>query len=259
MVIKKCVVCGKEFTAKTNRAKYCSSYCKNRSRYFLSAEDLRKKREELKNEIIKLYDSHLSTKEIAASLGKHPSQINEVWRNAGLPKRMTPLQKSVKKLKDDGYRYFEIARILKKRVTTIKAVAEALGLPPENKKEKRCCKHCGKEFTCHQNSNQVFCSIKCQKAHIHSVHDIKRRSRVNKSVIDRDITIEALAERDHGICQICGKPIDWNYYKIVNGKKVSLGNYPSRDHIIPLCKGGKHTWDNVQLAHIKCNSHKGAS
>lgn len=28
------------------------------------------------------------------------------------------------------------------------------------------------------------------------------------------------------------------------------------DHIIPLSKGGTHTWDNVQLAHMSCNAGK---
>jgi 5-methylcytosine-specific restriction endonuclease McrA len=31
---------------------------------------------------------------------------------------------------------------------------------------------------------------------------------------------------------------------------------PTVDHIIPLAKGGTHTWDNVQLAHWSCNSDK---
>lgn len=35
-------------------------------------------------------------------------------------------------------------------------------------------------------------------------------------------------------------------------------NYPSVDHIVPLAKGGLHSWDNVQLAHFKCNTLKGA-
>lgn len=29
------------------------------------------------------------------------------------------------------------------------------------------------------------------------------------------------------------------------------------EHIIPLSKGGTHTWDNVAPAHAKCNFDKG--
>lgn len=31
------------------------------------------------------------------------------------------------------------------------------------------------------------------------------------------------------------------------------------EHIIPLAKGGTHTWDNVAPAHAKCNFSKGDS
>ena len=32
---------------------------------------------------------------------------------------------------------------------------------------------------------------------------------------------------------------------------------PSIDHIIPMAKKGGHVWNNVQIAHIICNSEKG--
>lgn len=67
------------------------------------------------------------------------------------------------------------------------------------------------------------------------------------------ITLRSVYKRDGGICKICGQPCDLN--------DKSYGqcgpNYPSVDHIIPLSKGGSHTWDNVQLAHMICNSYKG--
>lgn len=35
--------------------------------------------------------------------------------------------------------------------------------------------------------------------------------------------------------------------------------YPSIDHIVPMSKGGGHVWENVQVAHIICNTEKGDS
>ena len=35
--------------------------------------------------------------------------------------------------------------------------------------------------------------------------------------------------------------------------------YPSIDHIYPVSKGGMHAWNNVQLAHRKCNTYKSDS
>lgn len=51
--------------------------------------------------------------------------------------------------------------------------------------------------------------------------------------------------RANGMCGICRKPVD-------RGEKWHV------DHIDPISKGGAHTYDNVQLAHAKCNMSKGA-
>ena len=40
------------------------------------------------------------------------------------------------------------------------------------------------------------------------------------------------------------------------GYFIAGNSYPSIDHIIPVSRGGTHTWDNVQLAHRYCNSIK---
>lgn len=69
---------------------------------------------------------------------------------------------------------------------------------------------------------------------------------------DESITLKEVIKRFGGVCQICGKPI--NEKAIANGHVKK--DYPSLDHIQPLSKGGTHTWDNVQLAHIGCNSRK---
>lgn len=82
----------------------------------------------------------------------------------------------------------------------------------------------------------------------------RRRSR--SSVGDRDITLEKLFDRASGVCSLCGKKCDHMDYELSNGVFIAGDNYPSIDHIKPLSKGGSHTWDNVQLAHRKCNSIK---
>lgn len=70
------------------------------------------------------------------------------------------------------------------------------------------------------------------------------------------ITLKKLVERDGLKCAICGKVCDWNDH---SWSKYSGPMYPSIDHIVPMAKGGPHTWENVQVAHIICNSEKGAS
>ncbi len=111
------------------------------------------------------------------------------------------------------------------------------------------CEICGRPFKTFK-SRKVTCSPRCSSIRAW-------RKRENQGIkIDYDITLESLAERDKNICQLCGKKVNWRDYEIRDGKTICLDNYPSIDHIRPISKGGLHSWDNVQLAHRKCNSLK---
>lgn len=125
------------------------------------------------------------------------------------------------------------------------------------------CKQCGKEFHRRKrNEDQcLFCSRKCASefllAHLVNVYpengssDAKRRYRIRKNGNpDFSINLRLLYERDKGICAICGESVDMTVDPLSD-------EYGSIDHIVPLAKGGKHRWDNVQLAHRICNSRKG--
>ena len=112
------------------------------------------------------------------------------------------------------------------------------------------CKECGAVYL----GGGCFCSDKCRKKHTNRKHD-NRLSRAE--VVDRSITLEKLFKRDGGICWICGEPCDYG-----DGRKDKSGNfivgpsYPSIDHVYPLSHGGAHTWQNVRLAHHRCNTLK---
>ncbi|WP_153301198.1 HNH endonuclease [Priestia flexa] len=64
--------------------------------------------------------------------------------------------------------------------------------------------------------------------------------------IDWDISIERLMKRDKGICYLCNESVDIKL-------DPNHDYYPSIEHVIPVAKGGTHSWDNVKLAHRKCN------
>ena len=53
-------------------------------------------------------------------------------------------------------------------------------------------------------------------------------------------------------CYVCKKEIN---------KRFRFPHYqgPTVEHIIPLSRGGTHTWDNVAPAHAICNFEKGDS
>lgn len=78
----------------------------------------------------------------------------------------------------------------------------------------------------------------------------RRAHRLNAKGVDKTISIASLCERDDWRCHICGCKIEKN-----KRKDASMG--PSIDHVIPLSKGGSHTWQNVRIAHRSCNSRKG--
>jgi len=56
-------------------------------------------------------------------------------------------------------------------------------------------------------------------------------------------------ERDGWICQLCEKRI-WRSLKWPDKQAAVV------DHIIPISLGGDDTSDNVQAAHLLCNSRK---
>lgn len=53
---------------------------------------------------------------------------------------------------------------------------------------------------------------------------------------------KAVYERDRGICHICRRH--------VSPKRFAL------DHLIPMSHGGGYTYDNLRLAHPRCNSRR---
>lgn len=122
--------------------------------------------------------------------------------------------------------------------------------------EMKVCCQCGALFVPH-NHNAKFCSTDCQKKQNNAITKDRRLKRMRELLIDRNITIEKLYEKFSGRCQICGMICDWNDYEVREGGTfIANGNYPSIDHIVPLAKGGKHEWANIQLACRRCNTIK---
>lgn len=121
----------------------------------------------------------------------------------------------------------------------------------------RACRECGTLFKS-RHPEKVYCSDKCnRKAQRRKTgHDSHRkRARKYGTAYDPSVNLHELFERDSGICQICGEPCDWT-----DVTQTGIGKrYPTIDHVVAMSVGGGHTWDNVQLACMLCNSKKGAS
>ena len=119
------------------------------------------------------------------------------------------------------------------------------------------CECCGELFV-PKHHNKKYCSERCARKASNKRKDILRDKRLKENgEIDNSITLEKLYKRDNGVCKICGGKCNYDdYRRDENGTFIAGSDYPSIDHIIPISKGGQHTWDNVQLAHMICNSIK---
>ncbi len=63
----------------------------------------------------------------------------------------------------------------------------------------------------------------------------------------RQVTNTFLFARDRYTCQYCGRP----------RAELRGREFLTRDHVIPLSRGGENTWDNVLTACSPCNNRKG--
>lgn len=73
----------------------------------------------------------------------------------------------------------------------------------------------------------------------------RQRHRANQLGVECDdsITLALVFRERLGVCALCGEWVQPRYASI--------------DHTHPLSLGGTHTWDNVQLVHLRCNLVKG--
>jgi 5-methylcytosine-specific restriction endonuclease McrA len=79
----------------------------------------------------------------------------------------------------------------------------------------------------------------------------RRRARLRGALVEKINDLEVF-ERDSWKCGICNEPID---------QKVKYPHpmHAQLDHIVPISKGGSHSWGNVQASHAVCNQRKSNS
>jgi len=70
-----------------------------------------------------------------------------------------------------------------------------------------------------------------------------RAKRRGAKVVER-VYRKKVYERDHGCCHLCNNPVAF--------KNMHL------DHVIPVSRGGEHSYANVKASHATCNLVKGS-
>lgn len=222
MIIKVCAYCNEEFTTDKNRQKYCCRECQYKS----------------------------MTKPKATAVCSYCGKTF-VLKRADAPGRVCSHKCLVEHMHQDRLKRLE-QKAIEKEQKAKEVEMERLRIKTEKELNKYLrpyykvtCKCCGKVFTSSLKS-AAYCSNECRKIVNNRTHD----RRLNRcEVRDYSINIHQLYNKYNGICQMCGKKLTFD----------CDGNddlHPSVDHIIPIAKGGNHTWDNVQLLCRKCNNFK---
>lgn len=70
----------------------------------------------------------------------------------------------------------------------------------------------------------------------------RRRARMYQSGTIENIHVEVIIERDGLVCYLCQRELDRSEVTI--------------DHVIPLARGGEHSYENVRVACNLCNARK---
>ena len=230
-----CNICGKEFTGR--KKKYCSQECTDEARRIRNRERWREQNPDWNKEVSKTCE-YCGENFTVATRYKHAKYCSDECRQMSKNKYGTAND------------YLEAMK-----PTWDKQNKQSQKRKEEEKQKKIRdvkCNVCGTRSETSQ-PNQKTCSQECSRRW----KNRRKDKRINKNnIVDRDITLATLYKRDKGYCYICGELTDKS--DVVKHKTYSVvgDRYPSIDHVIPLSRGGKHSWDNIRLACHKCNSIK---
>lgn len=143
-----------------------------------------------------------------------------------------------------------VAAYVKEEIRGIRRLGKSKYKPTK----KRCnCKKCGAEFIALLGGglSKQYCDdcLKDTKQRLHRIHKAKRRAAC-KGAHAESVNPFKVFDRDRWHCKLCG----------CKTPKSKRGTYdddaPELDHIVPISKGGEHTYLNTQCACRRCNAAK---
>lgn len=239
---KVCSYCGRSFEAHNKRKIYCSKKC----------HDIVYKT----NKGLNINTNLEPYKKICIICGKQ----YETYREASVCCSPECTQDN-KKQKSKEYHRKKSKYTQDEYKNIVKAQAEQRKLKKEVENEwirlshtvERTCVICGNKFYCLDKEENKTCSHECSRKFKNKRSD----KRISKAIRKDFISLRRLYKRDKGICYLCGEKCDFYSINISQKGMEYCGDlYPTIDHVIPISKGGLHSWDNVRLACWKCNTKK---
>lgn len=79
-----------------------------------------------------------------------------------------------------------------------------------------------------------------------------RRARLAKTHVEKGITVQRLRELHGTCCCYCGVEMTWA--RAVG--RVFVPTKATIEHVVPISRGGAHSWENTRLACWSCNLRK---
>jgi 5-methylcytosine-specific restriction endonuclease McrA len=114
----------------------------------------------------------------------------------------------------------------------------------------RTCVTCGGKFEAPPFKTRPtdFCGAECRRAAVRA-QKVKRKARERGAAVETVNPFKVFA-RDGWLCQLCG-------IKTPQAKRGTCEpDAPELDHIVPLARGGEHSYRNTQCACRRCNGLK---
>lgn len=108
---------------------------------------------------------------------------------------------------------------------------------------------CGEWVTVDSRAGYSAAIAYCSDACARRVRHRRRRAR-ERSAYDEHVSAVLVFERDGWLCHLCGDLCDGRAGPVWRPWAATL------DHVIPLARGGRHSYANIRTAHAICNSLK---
>lgn len=265
---KVCEWCGKGYTTNDKLQKYCSRDCqfswmRENEEYTNQFGDMEHRENKFKiqfeklNPNFKYHSEYKSSEDYFKSECKLCGYVEERHAQVTRPSREHVEVRCTQCVKISQLRA-DLISLMNRRINKLKWEQELERRELQRQKDLiTVCEECGKTFKANQ-LGMKYCSIRCSRRMSNRARDKYRVDRIiANGNIDKDITLTKLIKRDKGLCHICnGKCDRKDYTKTIEGYFIVGKDYPSIDHIVPISKGGTHTWDNIKLAHHYCNTIK---
>lgn len=250
---KACLLCGKTYIPKRKDSVYCSDLCSTNASKIRRGIQPTVFRKKICLCCGKEFETQYSRKQFCDRKCKGRSQKSQIEKTCVIcGKTFLTHWNSQVTCGDEGCKRTHRVNAAKTRYLKSKHTKQPKQ-PKLIQYETRECKECGELFSIDSRMNNVYCSKDCRR----KAENRRSSKRIPKAQRVDNISLKRLYKRDNGICYICGGKCNWNSQKISkNGNPYPGDLYPVIEHVIPISKGGLDAWDNVRLAHWKCNLDK---